>query len=116
MKKEIICFILCILFLLSLIGCKKCVDTQYSSVTVKVVDEYHRAAYITPIFNGKTTTIITHPAVYKITVEYNGKEYAISGSDTYNKYSNKIGESVTAILETKIYDDKTEKYNITKLE
>ena len=115
MKKKIICFILCTLFSLSLIGCKKCTDTQYSSVVVKIVDKYHRAAYTTPVFNGKTTTIVTHPAVYKITVEYNGKEYTISGSDTYNKYSNKIGESATAILETKIYDDKTEKYNITKL-
>lgn len=116
MKKKIICFILCTLFSLSLIGCKKCVDTQYSSVAVKIVDKYHRAAYTTRVFNGKTTTIVTHPAVYKIVIEYNGKEYTISGKETYNKYSNKIGESVTAILKIKIYDDKTEKYNITKLE
>lgn len=71
--------------------------------------------YITPVFNGKTTTMITHPAVYRITVEYNGVEYDISGSNTYNKYSDKIGEYVDGILETKKYDDGTVRYNIVDL-
>lgn len=72
--------------------------------------------YITPVFNGKTTTMITHPAVYRITVEYNGVEYDISGSDTYNKYSEKIGEYTNGTLQTKKYDDGTVRYNIVELE
>ena len=58
----------------------------------------------------------SHPAVYRITVEYNSVEYDISDSDTYNKYSDKIGEYVDGILETKKYDDGTVRYNIVDLE
>lgn len=103
------------LMIFSLSGCAKCIDTQYSTVDVKIVDEYYRSMYITPIKCGKATTMITHPAVYDITVEYNGTDYVISGSDTYEKYSDKIGEFTTGMLETKSYDDGTVRYNITEL-
>lgn len=64
----------------------------------------------------KTMMPQSHPAVYSITVKYNGVEYDISDSDTYNKYSDKIGEYVDGILETKKYDDGTVRYNIVDLE
>ena len=72
--------------------------------------------YMTPVFNGKTTTMITHPAVYRITVEYNGVEYTISGSDTYNKYKEKVGKTTIGTLEIRTYDDGTVKYDIIALE
>lgn len=87
-------------------------------VQVKIIDEYHRAAYTTMYYNPATKTMMpqSHPAVYSITVKYNGVEYDISDSDTYNKYSDKIGEYVDGILETKKYDDGTVRYNIVDLE
>ena len=105
---------MCLMFVLS--GCAKLVNTAYQKVEVVIMDEYYRGMYITPIFNGKTTTMITHPAVYRITVEYNGVEYTISGSNTYNKYKNKVGETAIGNLEIRTYDDGTVKYEITSLD
>lgn len=104
----------CIIFSLS--GCAKLVNTEYQKVEVTITDEYHRGMYITPIFNGKTTTMITHPAVYRITVEYNDIEYAISGSNTYEKYKDKVGQTAIGTLEICTYDDGTVKCDITSLE
>jgi len=100
---------------LLLSGCKKLISTTNYTVQVKIVDKYHRARYITPVFNGKTTTMITHPAVYQITVEYEDVDYDISGYEIYNKYSNQIGEYTIGTLEIKKYDDGSEKHNIIDL-
>nr|DAH39160.1 MAG TPA: peptidylprolyl isomerase [Caudoviricetes sp.] len=112
-KPSVILALVLMIFYLS--GCAKCIDTQCSTVDVKIVDEYYQSMYITPIRCGKTTTMITHPAVYEITVEYNGVDYVICGSDTYEKYSDKIGDVASGTLETKSYDDGTVRYNIKEL-
>ena len=65
---------------------------------------------------GKVTTMQTHPAVNRITVEYNGIEYSVNGRDTYEKYQDKVGEYTNAVLETRTYDDGTVKYDILSLE
>ena len=106
--------IVCLMF--SLVGCAKLVSTECENVEVSIVDKYHRGMYVTPVFNGKTTVMITHPAVYRITVEYNDVEYTISGSDTYNKYKEKVGQTAIGTLEIRTYDDGTVKYDITALE
>lgn len=100
----------------SLVGCAKLISTEYENVEVNIIDEYHRGMYVTHIRAGKTTTMVTHPAVHRITVEYNNVEYTISGSDTYNKYKDKVGQTTTGTLEIRTYDDGTIKYNITELE
>ena len=56
------------------------------------------------------------PSVHRITVEYDGVEYDISGSDTYYKYSDKVGEYTNGILQIKKYDDGSVKYDIVELE
>lgn len=116
MKKILIILLAMLILTFSLTGCAKCISTETSTVQVQITGEYHKAMYITPVFNEKTTTMITHPAVYRITVEYNGVEYDISGSDTYNKYSDKIGEYTNGTLQTKKYDGGTVRYNIVELE
>lgn len=116
MKKRILVFSMFMIMILSLVGCAKLVSTEYKNVEVNIIDEYHKGMYITPVFNGKTITMITHPAVYRITVEYNGVEYTISGSDTYNKYKEKVGQTAIGTLEIRTYDDGTVKYDITELE
>ena len=118
MKKVLYSIAMMFIFVFSLVGCAKCISTETSTVQVKIIDEYHRAAYTTMYYSPATKTMMpqSHPAVYRITVEYNGVEYNISGSNTYNKYSDKIGEYVDGILETKKYDDGTVRYNIVDLE
>lgn len=105
---------MCLMF--SLVGCAKCISTEYENVEVNIVDEYHRGMYTTPMRVGKVTTIQTHPAVYRITVEYNDVEYTISGSDTYNKYKDKVGQTTIGTLEIRTYDDGSVRYDITSLD
>lgn len=115
--KKILCIISTMLILIFVLtGCAKCISTETSTVQVKITDEYYRAKHVRPFFNGKTTIVITHPAVYRITAEYNGVEYDILGSDTYNKYSDKVGEYVNGTLQTMKYDDGTVTYRIVELE
>lgn len=104
------------MFTFSLVGCAKCINTEQKIVEVKVVDEYHRGSYVTPILAGKVVVMQTNPEVNRITVEYNGIEYSISGRETYEKYSNKIGEYVNGTLEVRTYADGTMRYDILSLE
>ena len=106
--------IVCLVF--SLVGCAKLVKTEYQEVEVKIVDEYHRGSYVTPIHAGKAVTMITHPAVYQIIVEYKGSKYTVKGSDTYNKYKNMVGHTTIAILKISTYDEGSVRYDITELQ
>ena len=119
MKKKILYSLALLLaFMFILTGCAKCISTETSTVQVKIIDEYHMAAYTTMYYSPATKTMLpqSHPAVYRITVEYDGVEYDISGSDTYNKYSDKIGEYTNGTLQTKKYDDGSVRYDIIELE
>lgn len=90
----------------------KCITTEYQKVEVQIVDEYHQVPIA--ISTGKTTMCM--PPVYDIKVEYHGAEYTVSGSDTYYKYKDKVGEKAKGILEIRVYEDLSEKYNIVDLE
>ena len=115
MKKRILSCLIILVMIISFAGCAKLIETKYEMVDVKIVDEYHRSAYATPMLAGKVMTVISHPAVYRIDVEYNGIEYSISGSDTYHAYKDRVGEIVTGTLEIRSYDDGTIKYDIVAL-
>lgn len=113
-KKKIMCnLVLPLLFVFVLTGCAKCISTETSTVKVKVTDKYYKAAHTTMYYNPAACTYYTlrDPAVYEITVEYDGKKYEFSGRDTYDKYSKRIGEYVNGTLRTKKYDNgKTIRY------
>ena len=98
-----------------LVGCTKLINTEYETVQVKIVDEYHRSAYSTPVRVGKAMTVRRHPAVYRVIVEYEGVEYSVSDSETWRRYKDMVGEIVDATLEIRKYDDGTVKYRITSL-
>ena len=115
MFKRIITLILIIILSLNLAGCAKCISTEYENVDVVIVDEYYRSAWMQPIHTGKFTSFISHPAQYKITVNYNGVDYTINDSSTYNKYKTQVGQTVTGKLEIKAYDDGAVCYNILSL-
>ncbi len=118
MKRKISIILVLVLTMVFVSGCAKCIDTQYSTVNVKIVDEIYMGAYLMPVYcDDDGITLIPCPPVYEITVEYNNADYVISGvgSDTYDKYSDKFGECATGTLETKSYDDGTVRYRITEL-
>lgn len=115
-KNIMFIFLLLALLVFNLVGCAKCISTEYENVEVTIVDKYHRAMWMQPIRSGKATTFITHPAVWHITVEYNGVEYTVSGSDTYDRYKDNIGQTTNGQLEIRTYDDGTVKYDIVSLE
>lgn len=112
-KRKAICILLVMLLLT---GCAKCLTTTQSTVEVEITDAYYRGAWIQPILCGKTRSFITHPAVYHITVEYDEIEYTISGSETYYKYKDCVGERVNATLEIREYDNGTVRREIVGLE
>lgn len=116
LKNRIFSLFLLVVLIVGLAGCAKIVSTEYKDVEVTIVNEYHRAMWLQPMIVGKVTTFITYPAVWKITVEYNGVEYTVDGEDTYNKYEGKIGQTTIGELEIKTYDNGTVEYNIVSLE
>ena len=106
----------CIIIIGEIYILKNDVQKETSIVDVKIVNEYHRDSYISPVFSGKTVTMVTHPAIYQITVKYDGDEYIVSDRDTYYKYRNKVGKQVKATLKTSIYNSVVINSEITKLE
>jgi len=118
MKKNILMFLLIVTMMFSLVGCAKCISTEYENVEVNVVDEYHRDTYTVIEYNAalKMPTTRVIPGTYEITVEYNDVEYTISDSDTYDKYEDKVGQTAIGTLEIRNYDDGTTRYDIISLE
>ena len=113
---RILAILLLTALLCCLVGCAECISTEYQDVEVVVVDEYYRAAWIQPVWTGKFMMTVTHPATYRITVQYNGVEYTVGGQETYNKYKDKIGQTVVGKVEIKTYDDGTVEYDLVSLE
>ena len=99
MKKYFLLVLLIITFCLS--GCSKVVSTEINDVEVSIVDKYYRSTYVSPVSTGKTVILVTHPATYQINVEYNGVEYTLYGSDTYNKYKYMVGQKTIGVLKKK---------------
>ena len=110
--KKIISLILVIATMLLMVGCKEVVKTENEEVEVTVVDAHRRGAYM--IRCGKTW--VTRPASYRVTVKYGDNEYSVSGSDTYYKFENKVGETAIGVLQTTYYDDGSMVQNIIKLD
>ncbi len=111
----LIVLFLIIMPIMILTGCAKLVSTDYETIDVTIVDEYHRGAYSVPVRIGKVTTIQHRPAVYRIYVEYNSVQYPFSGHDTWEQYKNMIGCTIPATMEIKTYDDGTVKHNVTAI-
>lgn len=113
--KKILSIAVMLFLVIQLFGCAKCINTEYKNVEVTVVDKYHRGMYVVPMKIGKVTTMRTNPAVYRITVEYNGVEYSIKGKEIYEIYKDMVGKTVNATLEIKYYDNESVRYDIVEL-
>lgn len=98
-----------------LTGFAKCIDTQYSDVTVTITDEYYRPGYNQVMYINKKPTLIWHGPDYRIDVTYDRCTYSVYGTDAWHAYHERIGDTVTGVLETKMYDDDSLKMRITEL-
>lgn len=117
-KKTAVFILLTILFACSLIGCTKPAEvesTEDSTVPVKIVDQYYCGQYVTSVYTGKSFMYIPHPAVYRITVEYNDKQYYLTDRESYELYHDKIGETAVALLRTTKWDNGNVTYDIIGL-
>ena len=103
--KRIIGILMILCLALSVTGCAELVSTEKKEVKVTIVSSYHRSIFVKP----------ARRAVYRITVEHEGKRYDIDDRATYNKYNNKIGEAVTATFNVFKYDNGTELMQLTSL-
>lgn len=113
--KKILSVAVMLIIVIQLCGCAKCINTEYENVEVTVVDEYHAEMSVVPIPTGKVVTMVTKPAVYRITVEYNGVEYSINGKEIYENCKDMVGKTVNATLEIKYYDNESVRYDIIEL-
>lgn len=115
MKKIIsIIAIMCLIFALT--GCTQCISTEYENVEVNIVDKYYEESETEYYLIGSIIGTNEIPEIYEITVEYNNVEYTISGSDTYNKYKDKVGQTAIGTLQIRTYDDGSVRYDITELQ
>lgn len=106
MKKVTTILILLLISAFMLTGCAKCIDKKEESVKVKIVNEYYKLKEIR--FTGMINHVAqfrTDYAKYEITVDYNDVEYSLNDEYTYRKYHGRIGQTVSAVLITKTYDD-----------
>ena len=74
--------------------------------TWTVVNEYYKPKETR--FTGMVNHVPqfrTDYAEYEITVNYNGTEYSLNDESTYRKYHGRIGQTVSAVLITKTYDN-----------
>lgn len=114
--KKILAIMLALMMLCPmLIGCAELIDTKYETVQVEIVDEYYRGSRTTVTMVGKVPVARRIPARYEITVKYEGVEYTVSGQETYEQYKDMVGETVSATLEIRTYDDGTIKLDIISL-
>lgn len=116
MKKATTILILLFISVFMLTGCAKCIDKKEESVKVKIVNEYYKPKETR--FTGMVNNVPqfrTDYAEYEITVDYNGTEYSLSDESTYRKYHGRVGQTVSAVLVTKTYDDGKVKQYISRL-
>lgn len=115
MKKNITIILTIAVICSCFIGCTKCIKTETYTDQVKIVDTHYVDGRWISAFNGKSQTLIYLPATYQVIVSYNDAEYTVDGGDVYNKYKDKIGNTVNATIEKKNYDDGTVKYSVVEI-
>ena len=93
----------------------KPISVEHKDIEVTIVSKYYRGMYMSPVRAGKSTTMIPHPSVYKINVEYDGVKFTIDDFDTYQKYKDKIGTKATGVLEVCTYKDGSKTNNFIYL-
>ena len=114
-KKILLLFVIIIIAITS-VGCAKVISTEHKTVQVKIIDLYYKpeevVKHVTNINGEKKTRYTTKRAEYRVTVEYDSKQYNFRDKKYYYKAENKKNQHINGMLEIKTYDDKTSKEKI----
>lgn len=105
--KKITILILGLLVVSSLSGCSELVERTHINDYVTITDADYHHGYSTTELMGNTIYDDTVYPEYIIDYEYNGTEDCVNDEDIYNKYRDKIGEKVPAVIRVDTYDDGT---------
>ena len=105
--KRIILLVLTGIFLLTLVGCAKVINTETITVDATVIETSHRGAWIQPVVAGKFRTFITHPEQNIVKIQYEDIVISVNDKELYNYYKDRNGETIKCNLITKYFDNNT---------
>ena len=102
MKYRVKSIVALLLLIFSLSSCKR-PEIYYKTEEVIISNAYHDDAWVEVKTDGKNVRTVYHDATDVVTVQFNGRSYSIYGSGWYNRYFDRIGDTVTAKIEYKDY-------------
>lgn len=114
--KKIAMLILGLLVVSLLSGCSELVERTHINDYVTITDADYSPGYSSIYLIGGTIYDDTVDPEYIIEYEYNGIEDCVDDEDIYNKYRDKIGEKVPAVIRVDTYDDGTIKYIVESVD
>lgn len=97
-------------------GCRELTERTYITDYVTVTDSHHDDSRLEPYLVGRQTYIMSIPETNIVCVSYKDIEDKFDNKDYYEKYKDKIGEKVKALIRIDKYDDGTVKYIIESIE
>lgn len=97
-------------------GCSELVERTHINDYVTITDADYSPGYSSIYLIGGTIYDDTVDPEYIIEYEYNGIEDCVDDEDIYNKYRDKIGEKVPAVIRVDTYDDGTIKYIVESVD
>ena len=114
--KKIAMLILGLLVVPLLSGCSELVERTHINDYVTITDADYHPGYSTTELMGNIIYDDTVDPDYIIDYEYNGTEDCADDEDIYNKYKDKIGEKVPAVIRVDTYDDGIIKYIVESVD
>ena len=107
--------IICVLAVLMLTGCAKVTRREYHAEPVTVLSADRYATYQTIEGDGKNIHVINHPDSYTVAVLWNGQKKYLYTAAAYELCRYFIGETVFAVVETRIYTNDEQKQRLLEV-
>lgn len=105
--KKIVSITLIAVLLICCTGCSELINIETKEVDAVIADVYYKSAWVQPISTGKTMIMVTHPAQYKVTFEYEDVTLTVNNKKLYDFCKDNIGATVKCNLIIGYYDDGT---------
>ena len=110
--KIIILINLIILSLILFTGCKEEIRRETIDIKAKIINVDYTPMWMQPVRCGKTTTFITHPAIYNTKLQYEDVSQTINNIDLYKICKDNEGNLIDCKLLIIYYDNETTKSTI----
>lgn len=112
-KKKLI-ILISLLFTIFLVGCGRNLETKtIETVTLSVVDTYHRNSWAQPIMVGKAMSTIFHPEQNVVEFEHNGYDFEVNNREVYDHCKDR--KSVQAKIYKNTYDNGDIEYSLKEI-